>query len=92
MRERWTDGHVDKNTGTERERERGECLSTGLPVCWRNLVAHVSFVSKQNLTSGVTAQVQTAETARRALSVMLAAVLVVSFCVCLFFTMRRCFD
>ena len=40
----------------------------------------------------MTAQVQTAETARRALPVMLPAILVVSFCVCLFFTMRRCFD
>ena len=40
----------------------------------------------------MTAQVQTAETARRALSVMLPAVLVVSWCVCLFFRMRRCFD
>ena len=43
-------------------------------------------------TSGVTAQVQTAETARPALSVMLPAILVVSFCVSLFFRMRCCFD
>ena len=39
----------------------------------------------------MTAQVQTAETAIQALSVMLPAVLVVSFCVSSFFRMRRFF-
>ena len=39
----------------------------------------------------MTAQVQTAETARRALSVMLPAVLVVSCCVCLFSEIHRLF-
>ena len=50
------------------------------------------FCFQTELDIGVTAQVQTAQTARRALSVMLPAVLVVSFCVCLLFRMRRCFD
>ena len=43
-----SDGWDNWGWGGLRDRERYERLSTGLPLCWRKLVAQVSLVSKQS--------------------------------------------
>ena len=47
-REGWEDRGGGGGGGWRADTERDERVSIDLPVCWRNLVAHVSLVSKQS--------------------------------------------
>ena len=78
--EREREREREKERERERERERSACL-TRFAIVLEKPCCICVFGFPIELDIGVTAQVQTAETARRALSVMLPAVLVVSFCV-----------
>ena len=76
-----TGGRTRRQKHWQRERDRERSVSQQVCQCAGETLLHMCLWFP-NRARQVTARVQTAQTARRALSVMLPAVLAVSFCVC----------